>query len=71
MEEGAGKSFLEEVLADCRSFPCCRERRNPELTLFWGGVSAAPHQLWFPRHPTCLPSAIPANQAPPRAWVRV
>lgn len=50
MEEGAGKSFLEEVLADCRSFLPSRKEK-PERTLFWGGVSAAPHQLWFPRHP--------------------
>lgn len=63
-----GKSFLE-VLADCRSFPAV-EKGETLNTLFWGGVSAAHTSFGFPGiHVSSV--RHPANQAPPRAWVRV
>lgn len=59
VEEAARKSFLQEVHVNCRSFPGCpaEKGRNPELPISWGWVPASPRWVWFPRHPTCLPSA--------------
>lgn len=65
MEEGAGKSFLEEVLADCRSFPCCRERRNPNSPSSGAG-SQQPHTSFgFPGIPRVFrPPSLPIKLLP-------
>lgn len=64
MEEGARKSFLEEVLVNCRSSPGRQEREKP-LTPPPPGSRRPRTGFGFPGIPRVFGPRVPVNQASP------